>query len=155
VVPERLQALAQAWQDPSAWRGTAEVAEVSMPAEQMGLVALDELVMHGWDLARATGQEFTCDAPSAQAALAFTARTARPGNETSREGLFGPVVPIPKSASPFDRPSDSRGGPRLALSRQVLTRPPPARDRTSPDPDACGLGFLRAHQTVLRLRIGE
>jgi uncharacterized protein (TIGR03086 family) len=103
VLPERLEALAQAWQDPSAWRGTAEVAEVSMPAEQMGLVALDELVMHGWDLARATGQEFTCDPASAQAVLAFTERTAQPGNEASREGLFGPVVPIPETASPFDR----------------------------------------------------
>lgn len=103
LLPERLQALAQAWTNSPAWSGTAEVGEVSMPAEQMGLVAIDELVMHGWDLARATYQEFTCDPPSAEAALAFTEQTAQPGNEAARDGLFGPVVAVPENASAFDR----------------------------------------------------
>lgn len=61
VLPRRLDELAEAWRDPAAWQGTTSVAGVCMPGEQMGVVALDEVVMHGWDLARATGQPFNCD----------------------------------------------------------------------------------------------
>ncbi len=31
---------------------------VDLPGEVAGLVALDELVVHGWDVARATGQAY-------------------------------------------------------------------------------------------------
>jgi uncharacterized protein (TIGR03086 family) len=72
LLAERLGELAQAWRDPMAWTGMAAAGGVSMPAEQMGVVALDELVLHGWDLARATGQQFTCDPASTAAVLAFT-----------------------------------------------------------------------------------
>jgi uncharacterized protein (TIGR03086 family) len=76
---------------------------VRMPAEQMGVVALDELVMHGWDLARATGQSFTCDAAGADAVLVFTRAAAQPGQEAGREGLFGPAVDVPEDAPALDR----------------------------------------------------
>jgi uncharacterized protein (TIGR03086 family) len=103
VLPRRLQELAAAWDEPSAWQGIAEVGEVSMPAEQMGVVALDELVLHGWDLARSTGQPFSCDDESTQAVLAFTAAMSEPGAADSRRGLFGPVVEVPPEAAAFDR----------------------------------------------------
>lgn len=51
---ERLDALVAAWRAPHAWEGETEAGGVTMPAEIMGVVALDELVLHGWDLARAT-----------------------------------------------------------------------------------------------------
>ena len=102
-LPEQLDALATAWKDPGAWEGMAEAGGVTMPAEVMGLVALDELVLHGWDLARGTGQPFACDAASTQAVFEFTSQAAEPEQAASREGLFGPVVDVPAEAPLFDR----------------------------------------------------
>lgn len=68
-----------------------EAGGVTMPAETIGTVALDELVLHGWDLARATGQPFSCDPVSSAAVLAFTAASAQPEHAAGRDGLFGPV----------------------------------------------------------------
>jgi uncharacterized protein (TIGR03086 family) len=56
VLPERLSALPAAWADPAAWQGVSEAGGVTMPSQVTGRVALDELVLHGWDLATATGQ---------------------------------------------------------------------------------------------------
>ncbi len=103
VLPRRLDELVAAWRDPAAWQGTTEAGGVTMPAEAMGVVALDELVMHGWDLARATGQDFHCDEASAAAVLEFTSQSAAPEFAGQREGLFGPVVPVPADAPVLDR----------------------------------------------------
>lgn len=102
-LPEQLDALVAAWKDPAAWEGMAEAGGVTMPAEVMGLVALDELVLHGWDLARGTGQSFACDPASTQAVFEFTSQAAAPEEAASREGLFGPVVDVPAEAPLFDR----------------------------------------------------
>lgn len=99
----QLEDLVAAWRDPSAWSGMTTVGGVTMPGEVMGVVALDELVLHGWDLARATGQDFRCDPVSTAAVLEFTRASAAPGEEADREGLFGPVVAVPEGASAFDR----------------------------------------------------
>jgi uncharacterized protein (TIGR03086 family) len=103
VLPERLRELADAWRDPAAWTGETVAGGVRMPADQMGVVALDEVVLHGWDLARATGQTFSCDPASAAAVLEFTTAAARPENAGLRDGLFGPVVDVPPDAPPLDR----------------------------------------------------
>jgi uncharacterized protein (TIGR03086 family) len=102
-LPRRLDELVDAWRDPRAWEGTAEAGGVTLPAENMAAVALDELVMHGWDLARATGQPFTCDPVSTAVVLAFTEASAQPEQAIAREGLFGPVVPVPGDAPALDR----------------------------------------------------
>ena len=103
VLPERLDALGDAWSKPAAWEGMTEAGGVTMPGEVTGLVALDEVVLHGWDLARATGQEFRCDPDSAEAVLGFTERSAQPDQAAMRTGLFGPVVPVADDAPTFDR----------------------------------------------------
>jgi uncharacterized protein (TIGR03086 family) len=102
-LPRRLDDLVAAWREPAAWEGMTEAGGVRMTGEQTAAVALDELVLHGWDLARATGQPFSCDPASTQVVLAFTAEAARPENAGSREGLFGPVVDVPEGAPAFDR----------------------------------------------------
>jgi uncharacterized protein (TIGR03086 family) len=103
VLPRCLDELAEAWRDPAAWQGTTSVAGVSMPGEQMGVVALDEVVMHGWDLARATGQDYAPDPAALEAAHAFLrAAAAEPGRDGG-EGIFGPVVPVPSDAPLLDR----------------------------------------------------
>ncbi|MBL1099949.1 TIGR03086 family metal-binding protein [Streptomyces coffeae] len=99
-LPRRLDGMAAAWRDPAAWQGNAEAGGVTLPAEVMGLVALDELVIHGWDLARATGQPFDCDSGSAEAVIGLLSQSAL---EDRPKELFGPVVPVPESAPPLDR----------------------------------------------------
>ena len=78
-----------------------------MPAEVVGLVALDELVVHGWDIAVATGQPYEPPAHEIEAAMAFVTSFDAP-----RDGrLFGPIVPIPRrrhTARPAARPHRPR-----------------------------------------------
>jgi uncharacterized protein (TIGR03086 family) len=102
-IPRSLDELAQAWRDPSAWEGTAEAAGTAMPAAVMGVVALDEVVLHTWDLARATGQPFSCEPATTAAVLAFTTGRALPENAAAGDGVFGPVFPVADDAPEFDR----------------------------------------------------
>ena len=60
-------------------------------------------MLHGWDLARATGQRYECDPVSTQIVLDFVTQAARPDQAQLRTGLFGPVVPVPPDAPAFDR----------------------------------------------------
>jgi uncharacterized protein (TIGR03086 family) len=102
-LPVRLDELATAWDDPDAWTGTTWAGGVEMPAEIMASVALDEVVLHGWDLAKATGQAYEVDPVSTQVVLGFTEASSQPGQEAMREGIFGPVVEVPDDAPAFDR----------------------------------------------------
>ena len=103
ALPSRLQDLAKAWQEPSAWEGMTEAGGMRMPAELAAIVTLDELVLHGWDLARATGQSFVCAPANSAAVLGFTEQFTEPGPVAAREGLFGPAVVVPDDAPAFDR----------------------------------------------------
>lgn len=103
LLGDRLAVLVAAWREPEAWEGEAEAGGVTMPADVMGVVALDELVLHGWDLARATGQSFDADPASVQACTGFAAAMSVPGEEAGRAGLYGPVVEVPADARGLDR----------------------------------------------------
>jgi uncharacterized protein (TIGR03086 family) len=96
----RLTALADAWSADSAWEGDALAGGVTLPASVMGLVALNEVAVHGWDLARATGQDYALDAATVATLTAFTGQDA--DDQAAREGIYAPVVPIPADASPQD-----------------------------------------------------
>lgn len=100
-IPVRLSELAMAWKDPAAWEGMTRVIQ-DMPGDAAGLVALDEVVIHGWDLAMATGQRFGCEPELIQAVFGFVRETAEryPGGTP---GLFGPPVPVSDDAPLFDR----------------------------------------------------
>ena len=62
-------AAARAWQDPTAWEGEAPFGGGSMPAAVIGSMMTSEFVLHGWDVARATGQSYTVPEPVATTAL--------------------------------------------------------------------------------------
>jgi uncharacterized protein (TIGR03086 family) len=98
--PARLIELAQAWAEPGAWEGMTRIAGMDMPGEAVGLVGLTEVVIHGWDLARATGQTYDVNPEIAEAVLANVAEFAAQGPV---EGLFGPAVPIDDDAPLLDR----------------------------------------------------
>ena len=100
-LPAQLDDLVEAWRKPDAWEGTAEAGGVEMPAPVMAAEALDELVVHGWDLAVATGQEYRGDEESARRSLEFAASVG--DDPESRAGLYGPAVPVPDDAPVLDR----------------------------------------------------
>ena len=63
------------------------------------LVALDELVVHGWDVGVATGQAYGPPADEVDAEAAFVAAFDAP-----RDGrLFGPIADIAPDAPTFER----------------------------------------------------
>jgi uncharacterized protein (TIGR03086 family) len=102
-IPWQLEALARAWRDPEAWTGMTKAGGIDLPGEVAGLVALDELVIHAWDVARASGQPFECDPASLDAVHGFVSQFSGPGQEEARQGLFGPEVDVPDDAPLLDR----------------------------------------------------
>lgn len=102
-IPRDLAALADAWRDPAAWSGMTQAGGLELPAEVAGLVALDELVIHGWDVARASGQAYDPDPPSLEAVHGFVSQFSGPGQEAAREGLFGPEVAVSQDAPLLNR----------------------------------------------------
>ncbi|MGW2848473.1 TIGR03086 family metal-binding protein [Streptomyces sp. NPDC001274] len=100
VLPPLLDELVAAWRDPAARQGMTRAGGVDLPGEVALLVVLDELVIHGWDLARATGQEYTGDEASLRAALELL--TPEEGG-TRPETIFGPPVPVPAGGPLLDR----------------------------------------------------
>ncbi|GGV79316.1 TIGR03086 family metal-binding protein [Streptomyces griseoloalbus] len=98
-LPKALDELADAWRDPAAWTGMTRAGGVDLPGEVAGAVAVDELVIHGWDLARATGQDYAPDPAALRLVHDFLDAAA---GEADR-GAFGPVVPVPPDAPLLDR----------------------------------------------------
>lgn len=96
-IPERLAALAEAWRDPEAWTGMTRAGGIDMPGEVAAMVATDELVLHGWDLAVASGQAYDCAPELLEVAHRFV-QGAVARNPNGTPGLFGPPVPVPDDA---------------------------------------------------------
>ena len=98
-ITQDLGVLAEAWKDQAAWEGMTSAGGIDMPGEIAGLVAIDELVVHGWDIAVAIGAPFDPRVEDVEAAASFVR-----GFDVPRDGrLFGPVVEVPDRAAPFDR----------------------------------------------------
>jgi uncharacterized protein (TIGR03086 family) len=101
-IPQRLAGLAAAWQDESSWSGMTRAGGQDVPSEIAGVIALNEVIVHSWDIAAATGQPFDCDAELVEAAAGFVRPTAT-ANPDGVPGLFGPAVAGPDDASPLDQ----------------------------------------------------
>ena len=104
-LPERVGELATAWREPAAWEGETTVGGVTLPAAMHGGFANNELVIHGWDLAVATGQPYDVAADEPRRVLAAGGRHPR--------GSRGPRRPVrPPGAHPRRR-SPARPHPRV------------------------------------------
>ncbi len=99
-IPADLAALAEAWRDPGAWTGMTQAGGVRLPGEIAGVVALDELVVHGWDVAVASGQAYDVDGPTLAAVHQFVASF---GADDRGDGLFGPAFETGPGAPLLDR----------------------------------------------------
>ena len=102
-IPRDLAALGEAWRDPAAWDGMTRIAGDDGPASIVGLSAADELVVHGWDVARATGQPYQCPPELLDAAHSFLVQFASPDLPAGPEVPFGPSRTVAEDASQLDR----------------------------------------------------
>ncbi|MFI6776853.1 TIGR03086 family metal-binding protein [Nocardia sp. NPDC050412] len=98
-ISAQLKALVESWRDPAAWDGETEAGGVTAPAVVMAAIALDEIVIHTWDLARATGQQPDVDPAHLAILLEFLRDTPPEGTP----GMFGPVIQVPDTAPLLDR----------------------------------------------------
>jgi uncharacterized protein (TIGR03086 family) len=101
-IPERLEALAAAWRDEAAWAGMTQAGGQDLPAEVAGVIALDEVIIHGWDIAVASGQDYDPHPQLVEAAQQFVEQAVKE-NPHGTPGLFGPAIEVPPNAAPLDR----------------------------------------------------
>jgi uncharacterized protein (TIGR03086 family) len=97
-----LDRLVDAWRDPAAWEGTTWIAGFEAPSSAVGITAANELVAHGWDVARASGQQLVLDDASLAPSKEFVAMMSGPGSDQARGDAFGPALPVPTGASVLD-----------------------------------------------------
>jgi uncharacterized protein (TIGR03086 family) len=91
AIPHQLDELARAWRQESAWHGRVSAGGVEMDAPDNAVVAVEELTVHGWDLARATGQDVHVDDASPDQVDRFF--------ELFGRGPFGPALAAPEGAT--------------------------------------------------------
>jgi len=103
-ISTQLGELGKAWLEPAAYDGMTMAGPIEMPAEIAALVALDEVTVHAWDLAAATGQEYAADPAAVEAANGFASSFEPPEDGAAADGgLFGPPVPVPADAPALHR----------------------------------------------------
>lgn len=100
-----LDELADARRDPDAWTGMTRAGGVDLPGDVAGAVVVEELVVHGWDLAHAVGRPCAPDPAALDTALDTTHGflLAAAGDPHRGGAIFGPVVPVPAKAALLDR----------------------------------------------------
>jgi uncharacterized protein (TIGR03086 family) len=98
-IPRQLGTLAEAWSDRDAWTGMTRAGGIEMPGEAAGTVALEEVVIHGWDLARATGQPF--EVADADLDVVFGWFDSFP--DEARGDAFAHPPAVSESAAPLER----------------------------------------------------
>jgi uncharacterized protein (TIGR03086 family) len=92
----KLTEFADAWSRTEAWEGDA--LDGAMPRQVIGDMGLVEVMLHGWDLARGSGQEVQYDDSAIERALEVMDEIGEQGRS---QGAFGPEVEVPDDASPF------------------------------------------------------
>ncbi|MEV0152871.1 TIGR03086 family metal-binding protein [Micromonospora sp. NPDC050686] len=88
----------EAWSDPAALEGDSP--GMGLPQATVGDMLLVDLTVHGWDLARATGQRMDAPADVVATGHAFMDRMGEMGQ---RMGAFGAPVPTDAGATDLDR----------------------------------------------------
>jgi uncharacterized protein (TIGR03086 family) len=96
----QLERAVAAWAGPAAWAGEIDLGGMALPAEEVAALILKEMVVHGWDVAVATGQEFHCSDEVAGVILGVVAEHAE---VYRRYHGFAEPVDVPGGASAFDR----------------------------------------------------
>ena len=94
----QVEAMSEAWSRPEAWTGPIQGAQ--MPAPAVGELGLIEVMLHGWDAARATGQSLRVSDELGAELLRSLTPTLDQGRQFE---VYGPEVTVAADASPFTR----------------------------------------------------
>ena len=90
----------EAWSDPQAWAGDRSVMGSATPATEVGAMLIMEMALHGWDVAKATGQEYHADDALAETVL----ETVQAQAEMFRKYQgFAAAIETKPDAPAFDR----------------------------------------------------
>jgi len=100
TVTQHVRALGKAWDAPAVWEGTGNVPGSDLSNSTWGKIALTELVVHGWDIATATGQPFDLPEHTLQACLEHVAVFVP---NAPVPGLWGPSIEVSPDAPLLDR----------------------------------------------------
>ncbi|MET1008177.1 MAG: TIGR03086 family metal-binding protein [Propionibacteriaceae bacterium] len=95
-----LDQLASVWAESQAWEGTVDMGGGDMPATMIGEMALAEILLHGWDLARASDQRLTVSDEVGKELLRSIEETGELGRQM---GAYGPEVAVDEKAGAFER----------------------------------------------------
>ena len=96
----QLDKAVDAWSKPEAWAGDRDVMGSATPAADIAAMLIMEMVLHGWDVAKATGQDYRCD----DAVASYVLDTVQAQGDMFRQYQgFAAVVPVPGDATAFDR----------------------------------------------------
>lgn len=88
--------LGEAWDDPASWEGTGDAGVgFELPNALWGRIALTEVVVHGWDLAHATGQPFELPEQTLRDCFDHVAAFTK---EAPVEEFWGPPVEVAPDA---------------------------------------------------------
>lgn len=97
----QIEGIVIAWSEPNAWEGTTQMGgPMQLPASTIGGMILGELVVHGWDLARASGQHPTWDDQLLDFVFQDLQMTAKQGRDM---GIYGDQVQVPNTAPVLDQ----------------------------------------------------
>lgn len=100
TIGQHVRTLGKAWNDPAAWQGNGNVPGSDLSNEMWGKITLTEMVVHGWDVARATGQPFELSKPTLQTCLDHVAEFVP---NAPNPALWGPSANVASDASLLDR----------------------------------------------------
>jgi uncharacterized protein (TIGR03086 family) len=92
-----------AWADDAKLDALVEVPWGKVPGRIAVSGYVQEITVHGWDLAKATGQPTELDPEIASWVLAVAQRILPPEPRGGEDIPFGPVVPVPPDASAYAR----------------------------------------------------
>lgn len=100
LLARQLDRAVAAWGEPGALDGDTGLAGGSMPARTIAMMMVGELVVHGWDIARATGQTIDTD-PDVLATV--HEMVVELGDMSRQYNVFGEPVAVPEDAPMLDR----------------------------------------------------
>ncbi|MGP4114829.1 TIGR03086 family metal-binding protein [Streptomyces sp. 4N509B] len=102
----QLERAVAAWADPAAWEGEIDFGGGSAPAATVAQMVIKEMVVHGWDVAQATGQRVEVDDELAGLVLAVVEEH---GELYRQYDGFADPVPVPATAPLLDRALGASG----------------------------------------------
>ncbi|MFG3440857.1 TIGR03086 family metal-binding protein [Nonomuraea sp. NPDC047897] len=94
----RAERMLAAWERPEAWEGVS--SGMGLPMTVLARMCLGDLIVHGWDLAVATGRPYQVDEEEAARLLEFAEEMGPTGRKM---GAFGDEVAVPADAPPLER----------------------------------------------------